>query len=175
MEVLCKDGKLVIPKSLQHRTVSWYHHYLQHPGHSCLEKTLRATMYWKSMYTTIQSHVKRCQSCHVNKRWKLKYSKLPPKLIIMTPWEALCVNLVGPYTLKGKDGSQIDFMCLTIIDPASSWFKTVELWHRPLVHVKPVGIMYPKWTHLLILSLTLKPNLPKVSPDSGLDSILGSH
>ena len=24
-EVLCKDGKLVIPKSLQHRTVSWYH------------------------------------------------------------------------------------------------------------------------------------------------------
>ena len=35
-EVLCKNGKLVIPKSLQHRTVSWYHHYLQHPGHSRL-------------------------------------------------------------------------------------------------------------------------------------------
>ena len=24
--VLCKDGKLVIPKSLQHQAVSWYHH-----------------------------------------------------------------------------------------------------------------------------------------------------
>jgi hypothetical protein len=45
----------------------------------------------------------------------------------MTPWEALCVNLVGPYTLKGKDGTQIDFMCLTIINPASSWFEIVEL------------------------------------------------
>jgi hypothetical protein len=35
----------------------------------------------------------------------------------MTPWRALCVDLVGPYTLKGKDGSSIDFMCLTMIDP----------------------------------------------------------
>jgi hypothetical protein len=36
-------------------------------------------------------------------------------------------NLVGPYTLKGKDGSSIDFMCLTMIDPATSWSKIVEL------------------------------------------------
>jgi hypothetical protein len=47
--------------------------------------------------------------------------------IISTPWEALCVNLIGPYTLKGEDGSSIDFMALTMIDPASSWFKIVEL------------------------------------------------
>ncbi len=26
--VLCKDGKMVIPKVLQHRALSWYHHYL---------------------------------------------------------------------------------------------------------------------------------------------------
>ena len=36
-------------------------------------------------------------------------------------------GLVGPYTLKGKDGTEIDFMCLTMIDPASSWFEIVEL------------------------------------------------
>ncbi len=39
----------------------------------------------------------------------------------------LCVDLAGPYTLKGKDDSNIDFMCLTMIDPASSWFEIVEL------------------------------------------------
>jgi hypothetical protein len=33
-QVLCKDGKMVIPKVLQFRAVSWYHHYLQHPGHT---------------------------------------------------------------------------------------------------------------------------------------------
>jgi hypothetical protein len=49
-----------------------------------------------------------------------------PKLVISTPWEALCVDLVGPYTLKGSDGSAIDFMALTMINPASSWFKIVE-------------------------------------------------
>ena len=35
--------------------------------------------------------------------------------------------LIGPYTLKGEDGSSIDFMCLTMIDPATSWFEIVEL------------------------------------------------
>jgi len=47
--------------------------------------------------------------------------------VISTPWEALCVDLIGPYTLKGEDGSSIDFMALTMIDPASSWFEIVEL------------------------------------------------
>jgi hypothetical protein len=126
-QVLCKEGKLVIPKSLQYRTVSWYHHYLQHPGHTCLEETLQTVMYWKGMRTTIQSYVKRCRSCQINKQRRHKYEKLPPKLVLTTPWEALCVDLIGPYTLKGKDRTQIDFMCLTMIDPASSWIKIAEL------------------------------------------------
>ena len=37
------------------------------------------------------------------------------------------MDLIGPYTLKGKDGTQIDFMCVTMIDPATSWFEIVEL------------------------------------------------
>ena len=37
------------------------------------------------------------------------------------------MDLIGPYTLKGKDKTQIDFMCVTIIDPATSWFEIVEL------------------------------------------------
>jgi hypothetical protein len=52
---------------------------------------------------------------------------LPPKLVITTPWKALCVDLIGPYTLKGKDGLSIDFMCLTMIDPATSLLEIVEL------------------------------------------------
>ena len=47
--VLCKKGKLVIPKTLQHKIVAWYHHYLQHPGHTRLEETLRSAMYWKNL------------------------------------------------------------------------------------------------------------------------------
>ena len=49
------------------------------------------------------------------------------KLAITNLCEALCVDLIGPYTLKGKDKTQIDFMCVTMIDPATSWFEIVEL------------------------------------------------
>ena len=37
------------------------------------------------------------------------------------------MDLIGLYMLRGKDGTEIDFMCLMMIDPASSWFEIVEL------------------------------------------------
>jgi hypothetical protein len=46
------------------------------------------------------------------------------------------VDLIGPYTIKGKDGTEIDFMCLTMIDPATSSFDIVEL---PVLERPDVG------------------------------------
>jgi hypothetical protein len=40
--VVCKDGRMIIPKPLQRCAVLWYHHYLQHPGHAQLEETMKA-------------------------------------------------------------------------------------------------------------------------------------
>ena len=37
------------------------------------------------------------------------------------------MDLIGPYTLKAKDKTQIDFMCITMIDPSTSWLEIVEL------------------------------------------------
>ncbi len=62
---------------------------------------------------------KSCKSCQIKKRRSQKYGHLPPKIVYTIPWECLCVDLIGPYTLKGKDNLQIDFMALTMIDPAS--------------------------------------------------------
>ncbi len=67
-KVLCKNGKLIIPTYLHQRAVKWYHHYLQHPGYSRLEETMRSVMYRKGMHTTIWRYVKTCRSCQVNKR-----------------------------------------------------------------------------------------------------------
>ncbi len=88
---------------------------------------MNAAMYWKGMRTTIWSLTKSCRSCQINKRRSRKYGHLPPKTVITNPWECLWVDLIGPYTLKGKDNLQIDFMALTMINPASSWFEIVEL------------------------------------------------
>jgi hypothetical protein len=88
---------------------------------------MNAGMYWKGMRTTIRSLTKSYKSCQVNKRRSQKYGHLPPKTVYTIPWECLCVDLIGPYTLKSKDNLQIDFMALTMIDPTSSWFKIAEL------------------------------------------------
>jgi len=120
-------GRLVIPKPLQQCATIWYQHYLQHPGHTRLEETMKAAIYWKGMRTTIRSIMESCKTCQINQKRSLKYGHLPYKIVISTPWEALCVDLIGPYTLKGKDNSSIDFMALTMIDPASSWLEVVEV------------------------------------------------
>jgi hypothetical protein len=52
-------------------------------------------------------------------------------MVITIPWWVLCVDLIGPYTLKGKDGTVIDLMALRMIDLTTSWFEIVEL---PLIH-----------------------------------------
>jgi hypothetical protein len=41
-KVLCKNGKVIIPTSLHQRAVKWYHHFLQHLGHSRLEEMMRS-------------------------------------------------------------------------------------------------------------------------------------
>jgi hypothetical protein len=125
--VLCKNDKLIIPVSLRHRSISWYHQYLQHPGNSCLKETMKSVMYWKGMRNTIQRYIKSCRSFQINKRHSQKYGHVPLKLVTTTTWKALCVDFIGPYTPKGKDGSSINFMCLTMINPATSWFDIVEL------------------------------------------------
>jgi hypothetical protein len=84
-------------------------------------------MYWKGMCRSVRARVKKCHKCQVNKRSKHKYLKLPTKLVVTKPWNTLCVDLIGPYTLKVKDGTVTDFMCVTMIDPATSWFEIVEL------------------------------------------------
>jgi hypothetical protein len=65
-QVLCKNGKMVIPTFLQNQAVSWYRQYLQHPGHTCLVEMLHAAMHWKCMKCTIRSQINNCHTCQVN-------------------------------------------------------------------------------------------------------------
>jgi hypothetical protein len=82
--IICKDGILVTLKDLQDRAVAWNHHDLQHPGSTCLEETLYNEMYWKDMRNTIQSSVKTCHSCHMNKWYVQKYRNCQLNLSLPT-------------------------------------------------------------------------------------------
>jgi hypothetical protein len=98
-KALHKDDNLIIPASLWHQTVSWYHHYLQDPGHLCVEEIMRFMMYWEGMHNIIQSCIKSCRSCQINNRHSQKYGHVLPKLVITAPQRELYVDLIGPYTL----------------------------------------------------------------------------
>ena len=45
-----KGARIVIPtEKLQFRVIQWYHYYLQHPGHTRLEETIKPVMWWPDM------------------------------------------------------------------------------------------------------------------------------
>jgi hypothetical protein len=50
---ICNKGMLVILTPLQRQATMWYHHYLQHLGHTRLKETMNAAIYWKGMRKTI--------------------------------------------------------------------------------------------------------------------------
>ena len=84
----------------------------------------------------IRKHVKTCERCQLGKRRKRKYGHLPPKVAQVIPWNQVCVDLIGPYTIKANDKTIMDFMCLTIIDPATSWFEIVELPNKDMTYIR---------------------------------------
>ena len=132
--------KLVIPTAeIQVQIIQWYHHYLQHTGKNWLEETIFAVIYWTEMSYQIRKNVKTCERCQLDKRHKRKYGHLPPKTATIVPWNQNFVDLVGPYTIKAKDGTIMDFMCLTMIDPATSWLEIVEFPTRDITYVRKNG------------------------------------
>ena len=53
-----------------------------------------------------------------------KYGKLPPKEAASTPWETLCVDLIGPYKFNQPGKTKpVELWDCTMIDPATSWLE----------------------------------------------------
>ena len=66
------------------------------------------------------------------KRLKDKYGKFPLKDLDMQPWHTVCVDCIGPFTIKVKDSKKKihirTISALTMIDPSTGWF---EIGHIP--------------------------------------------
>jgi len=45
---------------------------------------------------------KTCKLCQISKRLKGKYSKIPPKDPDAKPWHTVCVDCMGPLSIKLK-------------------------------------------------------------------------
>ena len=114
----------------------WYHHCLMQPGETRMIQTLAAVMYWNTMNLHASKPVKTCDWCYLGKKHKLKHGHIPLEEATVHPWKQVCVDCIGPYTVKANDGTKLDFMCLTMIDPATSWFEIVELPNSDITYEK---------------------------------------
>ena len=126
--LLCRNGKICVPQSLQHHMIEWYHTMLLHPGINRTEQTIYQHFTWPTLRKDVTKFVSTCDRCQRYKKQKKKYGYLPPKSAETQPWEILCVDLVGPYKIA-RPGKKKDLVlnACTMIDPATGWFEISEI------------------------------------------------
>ena len=90
---------IFLPAALQKKNVDWYHEMLYHLGETQIEHTLRQHFDWKGLRTTVHDVCKKRPTCQRAKTTNQKYGKLPPKHAETNPWDTICVDLIGPYTI----------------------------------------------------------------------------
>ena len=148
--MIFKDSKIVIPKGLQSKIIEWYHTTLLHPGKDRTYLTISQHLYWKGMKNDIENYVKKCPTCQMTKPSNKNYGHLPAKTAETTPWEQLCVDLVGPYKIPINSSNKawkkkkfLELWCVTMIDPATSWFEMVEIDNKTPINI--VNIVEIAW------------------------------
>ena len=140
--LITKDSKIVLPKALQYIAVQWYHVALMHPGETQTELTIAQHYTWSGLRNTVKSVCQWCPSCQLTKNKMLKYGHVPPKMVEETPWERLCIDLIGTYVI-GYWKNQTKLHCLTMIDPAIGLFKLAEISNKQADTVS--NVLELKW------------------------------
>ena len=111
-----------------------YHERLCHPGLTRTEATIRQHFTWKNLRHSVEQVCKKCHTCQLTKKLDPKIGHLPAKQAETNPWDTLCVDLIGPYTIhrkgthkNGKKKKDLTLWCVTMIDPATGWFEITEI------------------------------------------------
>jgi hypothetical protein len=105
---LSYEKKIYIPQSLRKRIVWWYPTYLQHPGITRMEATLRQNLTWTNIRKDVAA-VKNIMNheCQIGKKVRNKYGELPEKLSERPiAWIRVDVDLIGPLTIQYPSGKR---------------------------------------------------------------------
>ena len=143
IKLICYNSKIVIPSALQKYVLNWYHTYLLHPGITRTEETIKQHFYWPHLQTDVRKFVGTCDICQKSKKQRLKYGHLPAKEAEVVPWERLCVNLIGPYTIERKDQEDLNLQAVTMIDPATGWLEIAQYEDKRAISV--ANIVKQEW------------------------------
>ena len=131
-DLITFKDKIFIPHALRSDIVEWYHSMLGHPGVKRTAATIIQHLIWPGLYAEVEQYVSKCQACQLYKGQKKKYGHLPVKDVEVLPWKTVCVDLIGPYTVRNKKGVK-SLHAMTMFDPATSWFEVVEIPNKKAV------------------------------------------
>jgi Integrase zinc binding domain len=101
------------------QNIGWYHITLCHPGINRTEATITQHLFWPKVRDQITNYVHACPMCQKGKRKVKKYGHLPPKESEASPWNKMCIDLIGPYTICRKGNNDLICKCVTMIDLAT--------------------------------------------------------
>ena len=79
------------------------------------------------MKDDIERLCKTCPTCQRNKRTTQKWGHVPPKKAEYHPWDQVCVDTIGPYTIHRDGMKPLVLQCLTAIDPATGWIEVFPI------------------------------------------------
>ena len=126
VDVIAKEGKVIVPQTLQYKLVDAYHDLLCHPGMTRMEATIRHVFNWRGLRETIENYCRKCKICQMTKKQRKKYGLLPTKETETIPWKRVNVDCVGPYTVRTAQGVH-EMLAMTMIDPVTGWFEIAPL------------------------------------------------
>lgn len=158
-----KGEKILISQSLQKQIVNWYHTMLCHPGQTRTEKKIQQHFTWNSICNDVRQHTSTCAACQKQKHYRKKYDHLPAKEAEVKPWENLCIDLIGPYTIKHSDKKVSKTLkCVAMMNPATGWFEIAKYDIKRAITV--ANIVEQSW-----LSRYLRPSI--VTLDRGREFV----
>lgn len=96
--VVVRDGRALIPKTLQMKALNLAHK--GHPGISKMKSILRERVWWRLMGKQTEDWVRDCRSCILNSKGErpvpMERTYLPE-----APWDFLAADFCGPYAMYG--------------------------------------------------------------------------
>ena len=94
------------------------------------ESCVGQIFYWKGLQKSVHKICSKCHMCLFLKRNKRNYSKLPAKQAETQPWDTLCIDLIGKYSMtpnkggrkcamKGTKDKDVNLQAIIMIDQAT--------------------------------------------------------
>jgi hypothetical protein len=93
-------------------------------------------MTWPGLQQDVERLCSICPVCHLTKRERKKYGFLPPKTAESDPWVMVCIDLVGPFTIKTPLKTHSLFALITMIEPTTGWFEIFKATNKLAVSVQ---------------------------------------